>query len=350
MIEFGVATEARDAIRMIDHVLTRRLDPSVPVSEHQIERALERIEPGLAKYLWIMERAKAQPMAIAECCAPCTQLSAASKRRSPASSWRRCAALAASHEGRLICAMFTQRYPAAAIADQKRIDLVPWQHRGRRSVIIAELVPARTLRQCLRSPAPATCRYECYGRVPPWFAGGREDAPSARLDPDATTNGRTAHERPRGLHPVHHLASRRHHMNTTTDRNLLLSTGSLTGTKIVNLDGEDLGTLDEIMLHADSGDVAYAVVSFGGFLGMGDKLFAVPWDALTVDTDEHRLVLDVDRERLENAPGFDKDAWPTTADDTWMNDLHEHYGSTYQPRSASRHDRADTPFAPLRKR
>jgi sporulation protein YlmC with PRC-barrel domain len=138
-------------------------------------------------------------------------------------------------------------------------------------------------------------------------------------------------------------------MNTTTDRTLLLSTGSLKNTKIVNLDGEDLGKLEEIMLHVDSGDVAYAVVSFGGFLGMGDKLFAVPWDALTVDTDEHRIVLDVDRERLENAPGFDKDAWPTTADPVWMSDLYRHYGSSYQPRHAGRRDRADAPFAPLRK-
>ena len=138
-------------------------------------------------------------------------------------------------------------------------------------------------------------------------------------------------------------------MNTTTDRNLLLSSGSLKNTKIVNLDGEDIGTLDEIMLHAGSGDVAYAVVSFGGFLGMGDKLFAVPWNALTVDTDEHRLVLDADRKRLENAPGFDKDAWPTTADESWMTDLHTHYGSTYQPRNAQRRDGTDAPFAPLRK-
>ncbi len=135
----------------------------------------------------------------------------------------------------------------------------------------------------------------------------------------------------------------------TSERNLLLSTGSLKNTKIVNLDGEDLGKLEEIMLHVDGGDIAYAVVSFGGFLGMGDKLFAVPWDVLTVDTDEHRIVLDADRERLENAPGFDKDAWPSTAETGWMNDLHRHYGSTYQPRHAGRHDRADAPLAPLRK-
>ena len=134
-------------------------------------------------------------------------------------------------------------------------------------------------------------------------------------------------------------------MNHTSDHNQLLSTGSLKGTTIVNLDGENLGDLEEIMLHADSGDVAYAVVSFGGFLGMGDKHFAVPWEALHVDTVEHRIVLDIDRERLENAPGFDKDNWPTTADSDWMNDLHRHYGSTYQPRNAHQRDRADEPVA-----
>lgn len=134
-------------------------------------------------------------------------------------------------------------------------------------------------------------------------------------------------------------------MNTTTDHNQLLSTGSLKGTTIVNLDGEDLGHLEEIMLHADSGDVAYAVVSFGGFLGMGDKHFALPWEALNVDTREHRIVLDIDRKRLENAPGFHEYAWPSTPETGWMNDLHRHYGSTYQPRDASRRDRANEPFA-----
>ncbi len=138
-------------------------------------------------------------------------------------------------------------------------------------------------------------------------------------------------------------------MNTNDHPMQLLSTGSLNGTKIVNLDGEDLGKLEEIMLHVDSGEVAYAVVSFGGFLGMGEKFFAVPWEALTVDTVEHRIVLDVDRERLEDAPGFDKDAWPTTAEPGWMSDVYRHYGATYQPHAADPRDSSEAPFAPLRK-
>ncbi len=138
-------------------------------------------------------------------------------------------------------------------------------------------------------------------------------------------------------------------MNNTDHRTQLLSAGSLNGTKIVNLDGEDLGKLEELMLHLDSGEVAYAVVSFGGFLGMGEKHFAVPWEALTVDTDEHRIVLDVDRKKLENAPGFDKDAWPTTAETGWMTDVYRHYGATYQPHASNERDATEAPFAPLRR-
>jgi hypothetical protein len=71
--------------------------------------------------------------------------------------------------------------------------------------------------------------------------------------------------------------------------------------------------------------VAYAVMSFGGFLGMGDKLFAVPWAALKLNPDTQRFVLDVERERLERAPGFDKSKWPMMADLTWAAEIHSYY-------------------------
>lgn len=73
--------------------------------------------------------------------------------------------------------------------------------------------------------------------------------------------------------------------------------------------------------------MAYAVLSFGGFLGVGDKLFAVPWHALELDPDNKCFVLDVEKDRLKNAPGFDKDHWPSMADERWATDLHAHYGS-----------------------
>lgn len=74
-----------------------------------------------------------------------------------------------------------------------------------------------------------------------------------------------------------------------------------------------------------SGRIAYAVLSFGGFLGMGNKLFAIPWSALTLDADEKRFILNVAKERLDNAPGFDQDHWPSMADASWARQLHEYY-------------------------
>jgi hypothetical protein len=83
------------------------------------------------------------------------------------------------------------------------------------------------------------------------------------------------------------------------------------------------------MIDLSDGRVAYAVLSFGGFLGMGDKLFAIPWQAFSVAQEEQVLLLDVEKEKLEQAPGFDKDNWPDMADVTWEKDIHSHYG--YQP-------------------
>jgi len=71
------------------------------------------------------------------------------------------------------------------------------------------------------------------------------------------------------------------------------------------------------MIDIPAGKVAYAVLSFGGFLGMGNKLFAVPWSALKLDEDKKHFILDVDKKKLENAPGFDKDNWPDMADTSW---------------------------------
>jgi sporulation protein YlmC with PRC-barrel domain len=132
-------------------------------------------------------------------------------------------------------------------------------------------------------------------------------------------------------------ASKEAHMTRSDTTNTsghapVLSASSITGTKVLNPAGEQLGSIEDLMLDTDTGDIAYAVLSFGGFLGMGDKLFAIPWEALTIDTAAHSFVLDLDREKLEQAPGFDKDDWPTTADSTWMRDLHRHYGFEYAPR------------------
>jgi len=107
----------------------------------------------------------------------------------------------------------------------------------------------------------------------------------------------------------------------------LMGANTLIGNDVYNLKNEDLGDIKEIMLDMRTGRVSYAVLSFGGFLGMGDKLFAVPWNALTLDTQNKRFTLNVEKDRLESAPGFDQDSWPNMADPSWAKSIHDYYGT-----------------------
>jgi sporulation protein YlmC with PRC-barrel domain len=106
----------------------------------------------------------------------------------------------------------------------------------------------------------------------------------------------------------------------------VLSASTLKGDKVRNSAGEDLGNIEEFMIDLESGRIAYAVLSFGGFLGVGSKLFAVPWPAMALDTDKHEFVLNVDKALLKNAPGFDKDHWPDMADRAWGSQVYKYYG------------------------
>lgn len=110
-----------------------------------------------------------------------------------------------------------------------------------------------------------------------------------------------------------------------------MSATSLIGDDVYNLQDENLGDVKELMLDMLTGKVAYAVLSFGGFLGMGEKLFAVPWAALKLDTENKRFTLDVNKERLEGAPGFDANNWPDMANPEWANGIHSYYGTTSIP-------------------
>lgn len=104
-----------------------------------------------------------------------------------------------------------------------------------------------------------------------------------------------------------------------------LSTSTLTGDSVKNHQGESLGDLKDIMIDTTSGKISYGVLSFGGVLGMGEKLFAVPWEYLTVDGENKQLLLNVEKERLKDAPGFDKDHWPDFADGMFTDRLHTYY-------------------------
>jgi sporulation protein YlmC with PRC-barrel domain len=114
-----------------------------------------------------------------------------------------------------------------------------------------------------------------------------------------------------------------------TDIRRVMSASSLIGDKVMNQAGEDLGKVEEFMIDLKTGCIAYAVLSFGGFLGIGDKLFAIPMKALALDEDQKCFILNVDKEKLKNAEGFDKSSWPDFADQTWGTAIHDYYG--YDP-------------------
>jgi sporulation protein YlmC with PRC-barrel domain len=106
----------------------------------------------------------------------------------------------------------------------------------------------------------------------------------------------------------------------------MLSCSDLTGMDVRNSRGEDLGRIKDVMLDIQSGKIQYLVVSFGGFLGIGDKYFAVPLQAIQLDPVDEFVLLDVDKDRLQHAPGFDKDNWPRTAQPEFLSSMYNFYG------------------------
>ena len=107
----------------------------------------------------------------------------------------------------------------------------------------------------------------------------------------------------------------------------VVSASKIIGESVVNRQDESLGKIQELVVDAKEGRLAYAVLSFGGFMGMGNKLFAMPWKAFEFSNTENKLILDVDKTKLESAPGFDKDAkWPDFADRTWGDGIYSYYG------------------------
>src|ERR1051326_7395342 len=109
----------------------------------------------------------------------------------------------------------------------------------------------------------------------------------------------------------------------------VLRTKDINGDSVKNTAGENLGKIEELVIDVNSGRVAYAVLSFGGILKMGNKLFAIPWEALQMDAQNKQFILNVDKGRLENATGFDKDKWPDMADTRFGQTIYQHYG--YKP-------------------
>jgi sporulation protein YlmC with PRC-barrel domain len=108
------------------------------------------------------------------------------------------------------------------------------------------------------------------------------------------------------------------------------------GSKVINLEGQRVGTIDDLVIDIDTGTIGYAVLEFGGIMGFGDKLFAVPWQSLTSVPAEGIFIIDQSKAKLAKAPGFDKNDWPDVGDRSWGAGIYEFYRHQLpRPRIAS---------------
>lgn len=113
---------------------------------------------------------------------------------------------------------------------------------------------------------------------------------------------------------------------STENPTRVLTASSIMKDDVVNAQGENLGDIKDLMINLQEGCIAYAVLDFGGFLGIGGKYFAVPWKSFTVDEDRKQLVLNVSKDQLRESPGFDKDSWPMSNDQTYYSSVDRYYG------------------------
>ena len=110
-----------------------------------------------------------------------------------------------------------------------------------------------------------------------------------------------------------------------------LTATSIIGDKVENPQGEDLGTIDNLMINIRTGRVEYAVVEYGSFLGIGGKLFAIPFDELRVQPERHVFMVNRDKDYLRMSPGFDKNHWPDTNDHSYYGDVDAYWGAANLP-------------------
>jgi len=110
-----------------------------------------------------------------------------------------------------------------------------------------------------------------------------------------------------------------------------LRTSDIIGLAVKNKNHEDVGKIDDLVIDMKTGEVRYAALSFGGVVGIGSKLFAIPWQSMTFmygepnKANSRHFMFDVTKEQLENAPGFDSSRWPNVADPSWSAAIDKHY-------------------------
>lgn len=106
---------------------------------------------------------------------------------------------------------------------------------------------------------------------------------------------------------------------------MIVNSNDIVGVAVENPQGENLGEVEAIMLNKLDGQVSYVVLTYGGILGMGNKLFALPWSIFSYSSDREKFIINIDKEKLKNSPGFDKDHWPDMNSATWGKQIRDYY-------------------------
>jgi sporulation protein YlmC with PRC-barrel domain len=105
----------------------------------------------------------------------------------------------------------------------------------------------------------------------------------------------------------------------------IVKSGEIVGVKVKNAENENLGEIAEVVIEKQSGKVSYLVLDFGGFLGFGNKFFAIPWNRFLYNNKEDCFILNIDKQHLKDAPGFDKDHWPNFSAPEYITTITSYY-------------------------
>lgn len=148
---------------------------------------------------------------------------------------------------------------------------------------------------------------------------------------DENTTGRTDYSDPSTLgRNTDGLGRDRTDDVTRDETGKLISADKVQGTAVYNTSGDRLGTIDSIMLNKRSGEVAYAVMSFGGFLGIGERYHPLPWDVLTYDTEQGGYCVNMNKDQLSGAPNYSRDELSSFDFDRRGGEIDSYYGDEFR--------------------
>jgi sporulation protein YlmC with PRC-barrel domain len=108
--------------------------------------------------------------------------------------------------------------------------------------------------------------------------------------------------------------------------NLILSSSNIVGTDVKNRRGDNLGTIKDVVIDMEAGRVAYLILASGGFLGIGNKYLALPLETIEIDTVDEKIIVDIDKAKLQSAPGFENESWTSQSQRELVSNIYSYYG------------------------